>query len=266
MKSVEKIDRILSNIHNRNSMIVALSGGVDSSVVAALAYRALAERALAVTINSPLTTSEDLRCASSVAKYIGINHMVVELNELEIMGFQNNPPERCYLCKSYRFEKLRNLANERGFRYIADGTTIDDLGEHRPGLKAGRELGVYSPLIEAEMKKEDVLIAAECLGLPITDRSHNSCLATRVPYGSELTIPRLKRIDEAEQYLHSLIKPMDLRVRDHGQIIRLELDKAGLACVMDDSNSTQVVNKLKELGFKYITVDLELYRFGSFDK
>jgi len=116
------------------------------------------------------------------------------------------------------------------------------------------------------MKKEDVLIAAECLGLPITGRSHNSCLATRVPYGSELTIPRLKRIDEAEQYLSNLIKPMDLRVRDHGQIVRLELDKAGLACIMDDSNSTQVVNKLKELGFNYITVDLELYRFGSFDK
>jgi uncharacterized protein len=266
MKLAEKIDRIVDKIRHRESLITALSGGVDSSVVAALAYRALGEKALAVTIASPFTVSEDLRDSARVAGHIGISHLIVHLNELELPGLKANPPERCYLCKKYRFTKLKELARERGYREVADGTNLDDLAEHRPGLKASRELGVYSPLVEGEMTREDVLAAAEFLGLPVAGKPHNSCLATRVPYGEELTIARLKRIDEAEQYLHGLLKTKDLRLREHGSLVRLELDRAGVSRLLDEATSRQAVAKLKELGYRYITLDVEGYRFGSFDE
>jgi len=265
MKLAKKIERILDSISRKKSLIAALSGGIDSSVVAALAHRALGEKALAVTVESPLITSDDLRDAVRVAEHIGINHLVLNLNELELPGFQTNPPERCYLCKKYRFAKLKELARRQGYCEVADGTNFDDLKQYRPGLKATRELGIYSPLVEGEITKGDVLAAAEFLGLTVAGKSHNSCLATRVPYGEELTVARLKRIDEAEQYLRDLIKAKDLRLREHGSLARLELDQTGMARILDERISHQVAQRLKELGYRYVTADIEGYRFGSFD-
>jgi uncharacterized protein len=265
VKLTEKIDRILDGIRRKESLVVALSGGIDSSVVAALAYRALGEKALAVTIDSPLTIAEDVEDARRVAEYISISHLVVKLNELELAGFSSNPRERCYLCKQYRFAKLKELARERGYRALADGTTFDDSKEHRPGLKAARELGVYSPLAEAEMTHPDVLAAADSLGLPVAGKAHNSCLATRVPYGETLTIARLKRINEAERYLRSITGAQELRLREHGSLARLELDRVGMARLLDENVSRQAARRLKEMGYRYITVDIEAYRFGSFD-
>ncbi len=265
MKLTEKIDRILDDIRRKESLLVALSGGIDSSVVAALAYRALGEKALAATIDSPLTIAEDVADARRVAEHVGISHLVLKLNELELAGFSHNPPERCYLCKQYRFAKLKKLAGARGYRALADGTTYDDLKEHRPGLKAARELGVYSPLAEAKMTRRDVLAAAELMELPVAGKAHNSCLATRLPYGEELTIARLKRIDEAERYLRGLTGARELRLREHGSLARLELDRAGMACFLDEGVSRKVLRRLKEMGYRYVTVDIEAYRFGSFD-
>jgi len=266
VKLTERIDRIVTSISRKESLIVALSGGLDSSVVAALAHRALGEKALAVTVDSPLTDSGDLRDAVRVAEHIGISHLVLQLNELELPKFRLNPPERCYLCKQYRFARLKELASERGYRDVADGTTLDDLKEHRPGLEAARQLGVYSPLLEGKLTKKGVLSVAEFLGLPLTGKPHNSCLATRVPYGEELTVARLKRIDEAEHYLRNLIKVKNLRLREHGSLARLELDREGIGHLIDEHISHQVVKKLGELGYKYVTVDIEGYRFGSFDE
>ena len=266
MKLAEKIEKIVDRLSHKESLVVALSGGSDSSVVAALAHRVLGEKTLAVTVNSPLTISEDLQDAARVAGYIGIDHLILDLNELELPGFQTNPPERCYLCKKYRFAKLEELAHERGYDEVADGTISDDLKEHRPGLKAAREFGVYSPLVDGGMTRKDVLAAAELLGLPVAGKSHNSCLATRFPYGEELTPNRLKRIDEAERYLRGVLQAKNLRLRDHGCLARLELNRAAMSRLFDKNISQQMVRKLKELGYRYVTVDIEPYRSGSFDE
>ena len=266
MKLPERIDKIVANISRKESLIVALSGGIDSALVAALAHRALGKKALAVTVDSPITDSGDLQDAVQVAKHIGIGHLVLRLNELELPEFRSNPPNRCYLCKRYRFEKLGEFAHEQGYREVADGTTFDDLKEYRPGLQAARELGVYSPLVEGKLTEKEVMSAAGFLVLPLVGKPHNSCLATRIPYGEELTIARLRRIDKAEHYLRNLIKVKNLRLREHGSLARLELDGEGVVDLLDECISRQAIRKLKELGYKYITVDIEGYRFGSFDE
>ena len=247
-------------------MIVALSGGVDSSVVAALACKALGRDSLAVTVNSPLVPSSDIENAAKAAGYIGINHLILRLDELEMPEFILNPTNRCYLCKRFRFAKLKELAVERGFREVADGTNSSDLKEFRPGLKAAKELGIYSPLLEAGLSKKETSKIAELLGLPVAGESHNSCLATRVPYGEELTQPKLKRIDDAEKYIKSIVPVKLLRVRDHGEIARLELAQDEQRFFLDQEVSHKITRKLKELGFKFVTLDLEGYRFGSFNE
>lgn len=266
MKLTARIERITEQIRLKESLVVGLSGGLDSSVVAALAYRALGDRAIAVTVNSPLTISEDIEDAVRVAASIGIDHLILNLNELELPGFRVNPPERCYLCKQYRFAKLVEFARERGYRLMADGTNHDDLGEHRPGLKAARELGIYSPLAEGGMGRADVVAAAEFFKLPVAGKAHNSCLATRLPYGEELTPERLARINAAERYLHERLQPRELRLREHGSLARIELDRAALGRLLDEDISREVSQHLKQLGYKHITADIEAYRFGSFDE
>jgi pyridinium-3,5-biscarboxylic acid mononucleotide sulfurtransferase len=262
----EKTQEIVASIRQKKGLVVALSGGLDSSVVSALAHQALGKRSLAVTIDSPLTCSGDLHDAVRVAEFIGIEHLIVRLNELEFPEFRSNPVERCYLCKHHRFERLLSLARERGYQAVADGTNRDDGKEFRPGLRAAKKLGVYSPLVEAGLSKPEVLAIAESLGLPVARKPHNSCLATRIPYGEELSAARLERIDTAETYLRSLAPFKQLRLRDHGHLARLELDQEGISYLMDESISHKVVKKLRELGYNFVTLDLEGYRFGSFDK
>lgn len=262
----EKIEQILENIRKKESLIVALSGGVDSSVVAALACKALGQKSLAVTVNSPLVSSSDLENAAKAANYIGINHLILKLDELEMPEFIVNPPNRCYLCKRFRFAELKELAAERGFTEVADGTNSSDVKEFRPGLKAAKELGIYSPLLEAGLSKTETSKIAELLELPVAGEYHNSCLATRVPYGEELTQPKLKRIDEAEKYIKSIVPVKLLRVRAHGEIARLDLGRGEQRFFLDEDVSHEITRKLKELGYKFITLDLEGYRPGSFDK
>jgi len=262
----EKPNRIIENIRRKGSLIVALSGGVDSSVVTALAYKALEQKSLAVTVSSPLVPSSDLGNATKVAGDIGIDHLILRLDELEIPEFSLNPPNRCYLCKKFRFAKLKELAANRGFEAVADGTNLSDLGEFRPGLKAVKELGIYSPLLEAGLSKKETSRIAELLGLPVAGESHNSCLATRVPYGEELAQPKLKRIDDAEKYIKSVIPVKLLRVRDHDEIARLEVGQEEQRFFRTQETSDKITQKLKELGYKFVTLDLEGYRWGSFDE
>lgn len=262
----KKIEQILESIREKESLVVALSGGVDSSVTAALAYKALGQKSLAVTINSPLACSSDLENATKAASDIGINHLMLRLDELEIPEFSLNLPNRCYLCKKFRFTKLSELATERGFKEVADGTNLSDFKEFRPGLKAAKELGIYSPLLEAGLSKKETSKIAELLRLPVAGESHNSCLATRVPYGEELTQPKLKRIDDAEKYIKSIVPVKLLRVRDHGEMARLELGRGEQRFFLNQQVSHEITQRLKELGYKFITLDLEGYRFGSFDE
>lgn len=262
----EKIEQIEQAIRQKGSLLVALSGGVDSAVVAALAYRALGQKALAVTINSPLVCSGELEDARRVAEAIGINHLIVDLDELQMADFRQNSQERCYLCKQFRFTRLGEIAQEKGYQEIADGTTASDLREFRPGLKAARELGIYHPLAEAGLSQDDTAAIAAFLKLPVAGKPHNSCLATRVPYGEELAPARLQRIDKAEGFIREVLPAAQIRVRDHGELARLEVDSDAVPYLLNQSVSRQITQRLKKLGYQFVTLDLEGYRFGSFDK
>ncbi len=260
------MDLLIENIRLRKKIIVALSGGVDSSVVAALAYKALGENSLAITISSPLTPSSDLKDAEDIAKYIGIKHIVIEMNELTIPEIEMNPPSRCYLCKYFRFKNLIEYANKIGIQTVADGTTVDDLNEYRPGLKAIRELNVYSPLLEVGLRKKDVRDIAKSLNLPIYNKPSNACLATRIPYNERLTVQRLRRIDAAEKILKDTVNVKVLRVRDHVTIARIEVSLEDLPNIILGNVREKIVQSLKDLGYEFVTVDLSGYGFGCYDK
>ena len=260
-----KIAEIVEGLTQEGSAIVAFSGGTDSSVVATLAHKALGDKALAVTVDSPLLPPDELEVAKRVAGQIGIKHLVIRLNELEIPGFSTNPPDRCYLCKKFRFEKLRELATEKGFRAIVDGTNLSDLGEYRPGLKAAKELGVYSPLLEAGLSKEDVRRLARLLGFNAAGKPSATCLATRVPYNNRLTTPQLARIDKAESYIRSITGVKILRVRVHGNLARIEVGADEQDLFYDTKILSRIAQRLKELGYDFVTLDLEGYKSGSFD-
>jgi len=262
----DKIDDLVENLRRRHSVAVAFSGGVDSSLVAALAHRALGQKALAITIDSPLMPAGDLDDAKRTAKEIGIGHMILGLNELDIPGFSANPPDRCYLCKRFRFEKLKEKAIEIDFETVADGTNISDLGEYRPGLKAAKELGIYSPLLEAGLSKEDTRMMGDLLGLPTAAKPASPCLATRIPYGQPLELARLERIDRAEGHIRTLTGVKVLRVRDHGNLARIEIGQDEIDLLSDVEMLRQISQGLKRLGYEYVTLDLEGYRSGSFDQ
>lgn len=262
----QKIADIIESLKAKGSVVVAFSGGIDSSVVTALACKALGHRSLAVTINSQLQPSADLEDARRTAEQIGINHLVVSSNQLEIPGFRDNPPHRCYLCNKFRFGKLKEIAIERDFKVIADGTNLSDLNEYRPGLKAREELGIYSPLLEAGLSKEETRRIARLLELPTANKAASPCLASRVPYGHELTTARLKRIDRAESWIRRITGAKVLRVRDHDELARIEVGPNERNLFFDEETLGRVARKLKELGYEFVTLDIEGYKSGSFDQ
>lgn len=267
--SLEKIVKcLIEDLKKKDKIVVAFSGGVDSSVVTALAYKALTKNALAVTIDSPLLPSEELLNAKKIAKNIGIKHLIFRLDELKIPEFAKNPPNRCYLCKKYRFSSLKKILEEKGlnFNVIVDGTNLSDLGEYRPGLLALKEEGIYSPLLKHKISKDLTRKIAKFLRLPVYNKPSSACLASRFPYWSELTLKKLRRVDKAEKYLRNKFQIKIVRVRDHNGLARIEIGKEELKLLLKRSVIDDVIGRLKKLGFRFITLDLEGYRFGSFDE
>ncbi len=261
-----KQDQLLTLLRNYESVLVALSGGVDSAVVAAMAFSVLGDSAVAVTFDSPLSASTELRAAKQIAKAIGIKLLVESSNELSVSEITPNPLDRCYHCKLYRFNQALLLANRMGLAVVVDGTTASDLQEYRPGLQALQELGIRSPLLEVGITKTETRKLAKRLKLPIADRPPNSCLATRIPYGESLTVKRLARIAKAEEKIREIVQVGILRVRDHGDLARIEIAPQEFVKILQPLVFHQIATELKVIGYKYITLDLSGYRFGSFDE
>lgn len=247
-------------IRDCQRVLVAFSGGIDSTLVLRLACQELGRNAVAVTAVSPSLARSDLEASQDIAREIGATHELITSSETEDPRYRRNDPQRCYFCKSNVYQSLIDYAGREGFPWILDGTNADDLGDHRPGLRAAREHGVRSPLQEAGIGKEDIRAWARELGLSNWDRPANACLSSRVPYGSEVTPEKLAQIEQAEAALRKL-GFRELRVRHHDQVARIEVGRDELPRAVE--HGEHIISAMKEAGFPYATLDLAGFRSGS---
>lgn len=244
------------------SVLVAFSGGVDSTLLLRVARDTLGDRALAVTAASPLFPVADQREADHLAELIGGPRIVINTSELLIPGFSANPPDRCYLCKRELFRLFLEKAGELGLAHVADGSNLDDLDDYRPGLRALKELGVLSPLRECGLTKLEIRLLSRQLGLPSWDKPARPCLATRLPYGVEITAERLAMVERCEEFLRArgFLSP---RVRFHGNMARVEVEIEEMPRILDPALRGVLVSFFKSVGFAYISLDLAGFQSGG---
>lgn len=258
----ERYEHLVSLVRSLESVVIGFSGGTDSALLLKVATDQLGGRALAITAVSPSFPQRDKREAVELASEIGATHLLVDSHEFEQPGYVANAPNRCFFCKQELFDILSAVARERGFSTIAYGAITDDLGDFRPGMEAARKAGARAPLLEAGLGKTDVREISRRLGLKTWDRPASACLSSRIPHGTPIDAVQLGRVEQCEDFLLEN-GFTQVRVRAHGDVARIECRPADLPRLVEPSLGLRLAARFKELGFRYVTVDIEGYRTGS---
>jgi uncharacterized protein len=247
------------------SVLIAYSGGVDSTFLLEVAREELGDRVIAATLKSEIHHLSEITDAKKIVQKFKVKHLFMDIDILSNKEFVNNPKERCYICKKEMFSRISEMAKELNLNFVSDGSNYDDLSDYRPGMKAIRELKIRSPLQEAMLTKDDIRLLSKEMDLPTWNKPSNSCLATRIPYGDEIALEKLKRIEKAEGFFHDL-GIEQVRVRYYNKLAKIEVGEKDLLLLMEEDLRKKIIDKLKKLGFIYITLDLQGYRSGSMNE
>ncbi len=260
-------EKLVEILQQYGRVAVALSGGVDSAVVAQAAFIACGDQAVAVTASSPSLATGELDLAKKLSAEIGIRHEVIKTAEFEVAGYQRNAGDRCYYCKSELYQFIEEILPRLNVDVICNGANLDDQGDHRPGMRAAQEHSVRSPMVEAGMTKADVRALAKHWGLEVWDKPAMPCLSSRVAYGVEVTAERVQMIDRAESFLRETFSLRELRVRyETNDLARIEVPVESIATLVAPDCREQIVQKFREIGFRYVTIDLEGFRSGNLNQ
>ncbi len=260
-----KRDHLFSILEKYGALVVAYSGGVDSSFLLAMAQEALKKNLVAVTASSPVHSEWERQSATTFARQLGVEHIIIHSREMRRREFRSNTKDRCYFCKKYLCEDLLKIAGDRGIAHVAHGANLDDFDDFRPGFDAAREMGITAPLVDAGLTKNDIRMLSKQMNLSTWNTPAMACLATRIPYGTPITPKDLNMVEQAEQVLWGY-GFTGCRVRKHGNVARIEVDTGDVQKFLDPEMRSVIVEKLRKIGFFHVALDLEGYRQGSMNR